>query len=93
MPATGPCRRPEIAWRVIDGEAIVVNPRSGLVYPFNPVATRCWELADGSRSEEAIIDTIVEEFDAPAEQVRQDMRGFFQMLHEKGLIQPTQGSS
>lgn len=81
-----PSRRPEIPWRVIDGEAVVVNPRAGLVYPFNPVATRCWELADGSHSLEAMIDTLAGEFEAPREQIQQDVEAFLRSLQEKGLI-------
>ncbi len=86
MPAIGPCRRPEIAWRVIDGEAVVVNPRSGLVYPFNPVATRFWELADGTREIEQIIEQILEEFEAPHEDIERDIAEFLQMLVERGMI-------
>jgi hypothetical protein len=89
MFATGhPCRRPEIAWRVIDGEAIVVNPRSGLVYPLNPVATRCWELADGQRGLEDIVRAICEEFDALPVDARRDVESFFRELEEKALLVP-----
>jgi hypothetical protein len=86
MSSLNPCRRPEIAWRVIDGEAVVVNPRAGLIYPFNPVATRCWELADGTRTAEQIIMALYEEFDVPREQLERDMQAFLATLHEKGLL-------
>lgn len=81
-----PLRHPEIAWRVIDEEAVVVNPRSGIAYPFNPVATRCWELADGSRSIEKIIETIAKEFEAPKSQIAADVGMFFDELEIKGLV-------
>ena len=81
-----PARRPEVAWRVIDGEAVVVNPRAGLVFPLNPVATRCWELADGTRAIESIIQTILEEFDADPQAVEADVVRFFQEVAEKGLV-------
>jgi len=86
------CRRPEIAWRVIEGEAVVVNPRTGLVYPLNPVGTRCWELTDGTRSEEEIIAVIAEEFDAPKEVVRGDVAQFMRTLQEKGLLDVSQAA-
>lgn len=81
-----PCRRPEIAWRVIDGEAVVVHPGAGVVYPLNPVATRCWELSDGQHSVTAMIETLADEFEAPREQIEQDVAAFLQTLQEKGLI-------
>lgn len=86
MSLSPPCRRPEIAWRVIDGEAVVVHPRAGLVFPFNPVATRCWELADGTRTLEEIIAVVTEEFDAPGAQIAEDVRRFVQDLQQKGLL-------
>lgn len=81
-----PCRRPEIAWRVIDGEAVVVHPRAGLVYPFNPVATRCWELADGQHSVADMVEMVAGEFEASREQIQQDVEAFLRTLQEKGLI-------
>ena len=83
-----PRRRPEIAWRVIDGEAVVVNPRTGLVYPFNPVAARFWELADGARTLDQIVAAVCEEFDAPQPQVSDDLNTFVEMLLDKGLLEP-----
>ena len=80
------CRRPEVAWRVIDGEAVVVNPKAGMVYPFNPVATRFWELADGKHTLSQILQTVKEEFEAPAETIEQDMIAFFEDLEKKGFI-------
>jgi hypothetical protein len=86
MPASGPCRLPEIAWRVIDGEAVVVQPRTGMVYPFNAVATRCWELADGTCTENQIAALIADEFDGPAEQISAEVSAFFEDLRLKGLV-------
>ena len=86
MSLSQPCRRPEIAWRVIDGEAIVVHPGAGVVYPLNPVATRCWELADGQHSVTAMVETVAREFEAPLTQIQQDVEHFLRTLQEKGLI-------
>ena len=87
MPSRNPSRRPEIPWRVIEEQALVVSPRSGLVYPLNPVGTRCWELADGTRSPTEIVAIIVEEFEAPREQIERDVRQFIAELEAKGLLE------
>ena len=87
MSSRNPSRRPEIPWRKIDDEALVVSPRSGMVYPLNPVGTRCWELADGSRPLAEIQRVIVEEFDAPPEQIAQDVRQFIADLESKALLE------
>ena len=43
-------RNNDIAWRVIDGEALVVSPKDSLIYPLNDVGARIWELLDGKRT-------------------------------------------
>lgn len=82
-----PVRRPEIAWRVIEGEAVVVDPRAGMAFPFNPVATRCWEMTDGTKTVAEMIAIIAEEFDAPFEQIQHDVRAFLEDLAAKGLLE------
>ncbi len=84
-----PQRRPEIAWRVIEGEAVVVNPRSGSVFPLNPVATRLWELAEGKNTVEQMIAVIAEEFDAPTDVLAKDAQTFFEDLSSKAMIDVT----
>ena len=82
-----PCRRPEIPWRVIEGEALIVSPRAGLVFPLNPVAARCWELADGTHAVSEIIAVISDEFDAPRERIERDVLQFIKELVEKDLLE------
>ena len=93
MSARKPCRRPEIPWRVIEEEAVVVNPRTGLVYPLNPVGTRCWELADGSRTLSDIVEVICEEFEAPRESIERDVEAFILGMQEKQLIEVTEATA
>lgn len=80
-----PVRRP-VPWRVLDTEALVVDPKAGLLYPLNSVATRIWELADGSRSVDAIITALVDEFDADEATIRADALRFLDDLATAGLI-------
>ena len=80
-----PRRRP-VPWRVLDTEALVVDPKAGLLYPLNSVAARIWELADGSRSIDAIAAALVEEFDADETTIRSDAKQFLDDLTRAGLI-------
>ena len=84
--AARPAREAAVAWRVIDGEAVMVVPATGKVHTLNRVGTRFWELVDGSRSVEAIAEAVAAEFDAPAEQIARDCRGFAEELRARGLI-------
>ena len=45
---------PALAWRCVDGEAVVVRPESEEVVVLNAAGACIWTLADGSRPDDAI---------------------------------------
>lgn len=84
-----PIRRAGVAWRVVDGEAVMVLPATGKVHTLNQVGTRFWQLADGQRTFGEVIDLLAEEFDAPRERIEQDCREFARELASRELISVT----
>ena len=68
-----PIPHPQVAGRVIDGEAVVILSESNLVNVFNPVGSRVWELCDGSRTVEEVIDCIVTEYDVDRGRAQEDV--------------------
>ena len=52
----------------------------------NPVGSRVWELIDGRRSVEEIIEVIVQEFEVVPAEAGEDVRRFVQELLDKGLV-------
>ncbi|MDD5084856.1 MAG: PqqD family protein [Candidatus Omnitrophica bacterium] len=82
-----PKRDKDIAWRTVEKEALIVNPKDSLIYPFNRVATRIWELADGGKTVAEIIDEIKNEFDASPETIERDVAEFIENLISKGLLE------
>ena len=81
-----PRRDPSVAWRVIQGEAVMVLPSTGKVHTLNAVGTRFWELVDGQRSLADIVEQLEEEFDAPADAIAADCRRFASELAERRLL-------
>lgn len=79
--------RCDVPWRHIDGNALVVKPREGVTYPLNTVATRIWLLSDGTRRVAEILDTLVEEFEGEADEIRRDALLFLEELQKVSLIQ------
>lgn len=79
-------RRRRVPWRVLEGEALVVDPKRGYLYPLNPVGARIWELCDGLHTVHGIVDLLVEEFDADVATIRQDAGEFLDGLAAAGLI-------
>jgi coenzyme PQQ synthesis protein D (PqqD) len=80
-----PCRK-QVPWRAIDTETLVVDVKAGLLFPLNSVATRIWQLCDGQRTVDEIVQIITAEFDADQKTIRRDTAEFIQELLRRHLI-------
>ena len=74
------------AYRVIHGEAVVVNLKESTFHTLNPVATFIWEQADGRIKAEQMIEKICQEFEVDRETAEKDCLEFLGELISKGLV-------
>ncbi|MEW6088945.1 MAG: PqqD family protein [bacterium] len=74
-----------IAWRIIEEEALLVSPKDSLIYPLNNVGTRVWELLNGEKTCKDIIDIINEEFEGEKTEINEDILDFIKKLTDNGL--------
>ena len=81
-------KAPATAWRIIEGEAVILSMETKVLRGLNPVGSHVWELIDAQRDVEEIIGLIVKEFDVTREDAAQDVRGFVQELLDRGLVTP-----
>jgi coenzyme PQQ synthesis protein D (PqqD) len=51
-----PSRAPNLASRVLDGEAIIMNPADSTLFNLNETATVIWLAADGTRTLQEIVE-------------------------------------
>lgn len=77
--------------RSIAGETIIVPIKSGVgdldsIYTLNEVGTRIWQLIDGVRTAEGIVNIITEEYDVTPEAAAQDVSDLLGALEAEGLI-------
>ncbi|MBI3030215.1 MAG: PqqD family protein [Candidatus Rokubacteria bacterium] len=79
-------KAPTTAWRIIEGEAVILSMETKVLRGLNPVGSRVWELIDGRRDVEEIIEEIVQEFDVAAAEAGRDVMGFIQELLDRGLV-------
>jgi hypothetical protein len=80
---------PHAISRTVEGEEVIVLPKTGQVAVLNDVGTRIWALADGRHSLQDIVDTIVEEFDVTPERAGRDVAAFARELVEKKMLELT----
>jgi hypothetical protein len=81
-----PKRSGETASRVIDDEAVIVIPDSGLVRTLNETAALIWKLCDGSHTVGDIAASVSEEFDISYEQAEKDTIDFIMELEGMDMV-------
>lgn len=80
-------RNERLAWRVLEGEAVILYPEAGTLHRLNATGTRMWELLDGQRSLAEVAAGLATEYDvAPADAVR-DLQAVAADLIAAGLVE------
>jgi hypothetical protein len=80
-------RRPDVRYRRIEGEAVVIRQSAAEVLVLNGVGASVLDLADGSRPVSAWIDVLALEFGADRETVARDVLEFAAEAEEAGLLE------
>jgi hypothetical protein len=77
---------PELTWRLLDGDAVIVSPASGEIRVLNHVGAEIWQLLENGRTPTQIQQTLTEQYALPPEQAAQDLNAFLDDLTARGLI-------
>ena len=86
MPEHYPEQNPKAAWRVYDGEAVIVSPEDSTLHTLNAVGTVIWEAADGRTALEAIVARVCDEFEVDPATAARDAAAFVESLTQRGLL-------
>lgn len=65
--------KPNITWRVVDGEALILDLNSGHYFSLNPVATEIWEALQSGAEVPLIIQTVSVKYKIEARVVENDL--------------------
>ena len=82
----------ELIMREIDSDVILVPvgqtilENNGL-FMLNEISGRIWELLQAGKNTEEIATVLVEEYDAPAQVIRQDLDEFLDTLVAHGILE------
>jgi coenzyme PQQ biosynthesis protein PqqD len=85
-----------IVAREIEGELIIVPLVSGIgdmedeLFTLNDTGKEIWKRLDGKRSLKVIVDELIEEFDAPREEIENDILGLTAELAKRKMITEVQ---
>lgn len=79
-------REERLIARVIDGEAIIVDFKTGDHYSLNSVGTLVWEMADGKHSIKDIVAAILQRYDISEAQARADLSELVSDMENENLV-------
>lgn len=81
-------REEEVAGKVIDGEAIIINLSNGTYYSMDGGGALLWELLQERRSVGEIVDALWARYDVSREAAQTDVHGLMAELLSERLIGP-----
>ncbi len=77
---------PDLIWRVLDQETVVVSPVSGKYCVLNDLGTVIWQLLVEKCSVMDIEDHLVAQYEVSRDQARDDVSHFLSDLQQRGLL-------
>jgi len=83
----------EVAAKVMDGEAILINLSNGIYYSMDRVGSLIWEMIEKSSSVEEMTAAISARYDIPPEQARTDVERLVGELVDEKLVIETNSES
>ena len=75
----------DAVFREMDGESVLLNLETGMYFGLDEVGTRVWRLAADNGSLRAVLERLVEEYDADHATIERDLLMLGEALVSKGL--------
>ena len=79
-------RSEEVAAKVIDGEAIIINLANGVYYSMDKVGAFVWDLLQAGHTLEEVIAAVTTRYDVSREQAEANVRELVQELVQENLV-------
>lgn len=79
---------PNVVFRDLDGEAVILDLESGTYFGLNDVGTRVWHLVGAGCREAEIVDTVAAEYEADRETIAHDVTKLLEALRSQRLVVP-----
>ena len=76
----------DVLFQEVNGEVVTLSMATGKYHGLNEVASRMWNLIQQHEDLESSIAILLEEYDVPEAQLREDMNQLVEQLLSNGLI-------
>jgi hypothetical protein len=79
-------RRAEPLTATVDGELVMLDPRTSRYFALDAIGLRVWELLEEPRSVAALCEALEGEFDVSPDACRRDVLAFLEQLENAELL-------
>ena len=76
----------DVLCRELQGEAVLLNLKTGVYLGLDPVGSRIWQLLQEHQELGKVVDAILTEYDVPEHRCSQDLFELVAQLEEQGLV-------
>jgi len=77
---------PDVLFHTLEGEAVLLDLKSGRYFGLDAVGTRMWSLLAETGRPVEVIARMLQEFDVDEERLRADVLGWIDKLSARGLL-------
>jgi Coenzyme PQQ synthesis protein D (PqqD) len=78
---------PDVLFRELDGEAVLLNLKTGTYFGLDAVATRMWQLISEQHALARVLDAIADEYDVAPQALETDLLSLGRKLCASGLCE------
>jgi hypothetical protein len=78
---------PDVLFRLLGEEAVLLNLKTELYLGLDPVGTRMWKVLTESTSIQGAYETLLQEYDVEPARLQSDLNDFLDRLVEQSLIE------
>lgn len=79
----------DVLWKEVDGEAVMVDPEKDEYCYLNTVGTGIWNFISEGKTLKEIEKSLIEEYEAPSDEILIGLKKLIKHLVEKELIELT----
>jgi len=77
-----------LAWRKVDGEAVILDVDTAVYYSLGGVGLRIWEMVGKKAPAAKIVKTLSDEYDADPKRIARDVEAILKKLKKEAMIEP-----
>jgi len=79
-------RGDDVRYRAVDDETVVIRQEAAEALVLNEVAGRLLDLLDGTRTVQAVVDVLQEEYEIPTDDLTADVEEYLKELLATGVV-------